>query len=88
MTQDFRIIFNQLAGDSIINRAELAELLCTSENAISQMAYRRELPTTAFPKKRRALWFVRDIKAWLEQGRTAESATKQTSKIGRPRSED
>ncbi|WP_409706237.1 helix-turn-helix transcriptional regulator [Limnobacter sp.] len=88
MTQDFRIIFNQLAADSIINRSELAELLCTSENAISQMAYRGELPATAFPKKRRALWFVRDIKAWLEQSRTPEPATKQSSKIGRPRSED
>jgi hypothetical protein len=55
-----------MAPQALINRDELASLLVTTSGAISQMAYRGELPPTAFPEKRRACWFVRDIRAWLD----------------------
>ena len=63
--QDFRTTFGQLAPEAIISRNELAVLLSTTPAAVSQMTYRGELPQTAFPKKRRACWFVRDIRNWL-----------------------
>lgn len=63
---DFREDFAKMAFHAIVSRAELAMLLSTSQGAISQMAYRGELPATAFPAKRRACWFAGDIRTWLE----------------------
>ena len=62
---DFRESFGRMAPQAVINRQELAFLLSTSVGAISQMTYRGELPPNAFPSKRRACWFVADIKHWL-----------------------
>lgn len=81
-----------MAPQAIINREELAVLLATTAGAIAQMTYRGELPPTAFPGKRRACWFVGDIRMWLEdaaarrtnaQTATAQGVTK--ARIGRPR---
>jgi|GEM_PF-2780769 len=94
----FRQAFSRMAPQAIITRDELATLLATSAGAISQMAYRGELPTTAFPGKRRACWFVKDIRSWLDRmaaereadesiintPKTAQNATR-TRKTGRPR---
>jgi hypothetical protein len=91
----FRESFAAMASQAIINRAELASLLSTSIGAISQMGYRGELPQTAFPSKRRACWFVGDIRSWLEEMArsrpiplgelNATSASKTGQRIGRPR---
>jgi predicted DNA-binding transcriptional regulator AlpA len=64
---DFRETFAKMADQAVITRAELAALLATTQGAISQMAYRGELPTSAFPGKRRACWFARDIRQWLNE---------------------
>lgn len=87
---NFRQAFARMAPQALINRDELASLLATTAGAISQMAYRGELPPTAFPMKRRACWFVGDIRAWLD-----EAAAKRHSpspnpdapprRMGRPR---
>ena len=93
---DFRQRFGQMAPQAIISRSELANLLCITEGAISQMTYRDELPDFAFPEKRRACWFVADIREWLDERRQQnktpkngpENSTHQLSKprkIGRPR---
>jgi predicted DNA-binding transcriptional regulator AlpA len=90
-TNDFRQSFKSMAPQAIISRAELATLLSTSSSAISQMAYRGELPKTAFPSKRRACWFVSDIRDWLDKlanSRLTESqnpTNKIPAKSGRPR---
>jgi hypothetical protein len=90
--EDFRLAFGKMAPQAIISRSELASLLSTTDGAISQMAYRGELPTTAFPKKRRACWFVSDIRHWLDmlaESRNSESFSSTTTpsgaKTGRPR---
>ena len=62
---DFRESFEKMAPQAVLNRQELAVLLSTTVGAVSQMAYRGELPPNAFPHKRRACWFVADIKQWL-----------------------
>jgi hypothetical protein len=95
MHNDFRVAFAKMADQAIVNRVELAELLGTSPGALSQMAYRGELPLTAFPEKRRAVWFVRDIRKWLDEAalkrhQKNESFVAQTiisldRRIGRPR---
>jgi hypothetical protein len=89
---EFRQIFAGMAPQAIINRDELAALLATTVGAITQMAYRGELPPTAFPAKRRACWFVGDIRAWLDDAATKRAsgtlpANQATSRprIGRPR---
>lgn len=94
-TRDFRVTFARMADQAIINRKELAEILSKSPEAVSQMGYRGELPPTAFPGKRSACWFVKDIRTWLDAiatTRTTVSAMlSQTSSAeleirrGRPR---
>ena len=79
---DFREDFKKMASHAIVSRAELALLLSTSQAAISQMGYRGELPATAFPAKRRACWFVGDIRTWLEDlanSRTYSGVVKTSS---------
>lgn len=66
VNNEFRQIFSGMAPQAIINRDELAALLATTVGAVTQMAYRGELPPTAFPAKRRACWFVGDIREWLD----------------------
>jgi len=56
-----------MAPEAIITREELACLLATTAGAVTQMSYRGELPSTAFPGKRRACWFVADIRRWLNE---------------------
>jgi hypothetical protein len=63
---DFRQTFARMAPQAIVTRDELAALLATTVGAITQMAYRGELPRTAFPDKRRACWFAGDIRQWLD----------------------
>lgn len=88
---DFRQAFGKMAPQAVISRSELAALLNTTEGAISQMAYRGELPRTAFPNKRRACWFVADIRVWLDavaQARTTSTEPieqSQQKRNGRPR---
>ena len=88
---DFRQAFGKMAPQAIISRSELAVLLTTTDGAVSQMAYRGELPITAFPGKRRACWFVADIRRWLDEIATARPVcvpqlpSSGVSKIGRPR---
>lgn len=88
---DFRQVFGKMAPQAIISRSELAALLNTTEGAISQMTYRGELPTTAFPTKRRACWFVADIRTWLDAVANTRvvvplsGATTTQTKTGRPR---
>jgi len=80
-----------MADQAIITRAELAELLATSQGAISQMAYKGELPQLAFPGKRRACWFTKDIREWLNRIATDAKPTASASepltqtRIGRRR---
>ena len=89
---DFREAFAHMATEALINRCELAVLLATTPGAVTQMAYRGELPATAFPEKRRACWFVGDIRRWLGEAaaRRIPMANKQTPRsvfprVGRPR---
>ena len=89
---DFRVMFARMADQALVTRDELAELLCTTPAALSQMNYRGELPTTAFLEKRKACWFVRDIRLWLERAAVArEQASIQATaapserRVGRPR---
>jgi hypothetical protein len=88
---EFRQAFTRMAPQAVITRDELAALLATTVGAVSQMAYRGELPPTAFPAKRRACWFVGDIRAWLDDAvtrRASEQIAEQGSsrpRIGRPR---
>lgn len=72
-TRDFRVTFARMADQAIVTRAELAELLATTPGALSQMVYRGELPPTAFPQKRRACWYARDIRAWLDAAAAART---------------
>lgn len=65
-TDDFRERFHLKAPQALMTAAELAQLLCATTGAIRQMAHRGQLPPTAFPGKRRAVWFVGDIRQWLE----------------------
>lgn len=67
MPNDFRVTFATIADQAIVTRTELAELLATTPAAISQMAFLGELPATAFPAKRRACWYARDIRRWLDE---------------------
>jgi hypothetical protein len=92
-TRDFRVTFARMADQAIVTRTELAELLATTPGALSQMVYRGELPATAFPHKRRACWYARDIRAWLDAAAAArttvasllsQSPTSQVRR-GRPR---
>lgn len=64
--KDFREVFARMAAQAVINRDELAMLLATTAGAITQMSSRGELPKTAFPGKRRACWFVGDVRQWLD----------------------
>ena len=88
---DFRQAFGKMAPQAIISRAELAALLSTTEGAVSQMVYREELPKKAFPEKRRACWFVADIRRWLDEKAgnrlpsTAATSQNDLPKTGRPR---
>ncbi|GGC84740.1 hypothetical protein GCM10011396_35090 [Undibacterium terreum] len=88
---DFRQTFSKLAPQAIVSRSELAILLSTTEGAISQMAYRGELPITAFPSKRRACWFASDIRQWLDSlannrhRKTTLDEKSPVKAIGRPR---
>jgi hypothetical protein len=79
--EDFRAVFARMAAEAVINRIELASLLATTPGAVTQMAYRGELPPTAFPDKRRACWFVGDIRRWLAQA--AKEREKATSSVCR-----
>jgi len=87
---DFRATFGRMAAEAVITRAELAALLATTEGAVTQMAYKGELPQTAFPAKRRAVWFVADIRRWLAEmaaRRGTERVEGEASirRTGRPR---
>ncbi|WP_321854368.1 helix-turn-helix transcriptional regulator [Paraburkholderia tropica] len=89
---NFRQAFARMAPQAIINREELASLLATTAGAVTQMAYRGELPPTAFPGKRRACWFVADIRAWLDDvaakprvSSTQSNDTDAKRRVGRPR---
>lgn len=94
-TRDFRVTFARMADQAIVTRAELAELLATTPGALSQMVYRGELPATAFPQKRRACWYARDIRAWLDAAAAARTtvtsflsqapAAQNEARRGRPR---
>jgi hypothetical protein len=64
---DFRVVFARMAEQAVISRAELGALLGKTPGAISQMKFLGELPPTAFPGKKKACWFVRDIRDWLDQ---------------------
>lgn len=91
--RDFREQFSQMATQAVITRAEFAALLATTEGAITQMTYRGELPQTAFPSKRRACWFVGDVRNWLDCAAASRSTQEQTqaneltspTRKGRPR---
>lgn len=92
--EDFRAAFARMAAEAIISRFEVASLLATTPGAVTQMAYRGELPPTAFPTKRRACWFVGDIRRWLinaaeERARVTSQEVKESApaptRIGRPR---
>jgi hypothetical protein len=92
VNNEFRQIFAGMAPQAIINRDELAALLATTVGAVTQMAYRGELPPTAFPTKRRACWFVGDIREWLDDAaarrRTDDVVAHENAqkpRIGRPR---
>lgn len=92
INSDFRQAFGQMAPQAIISRVELAVLLSTTEGAVSQMSFRGELPATAFPGKRRACWFVSDIRSWLDRISASRATVAGKSdnmpavrKIGRPR---
>jgi len=65
--RDFREAFAKMADEAVVTRAELAELLATTQGALSQMRYRGELPEVAFPGKRRTCWFAGDVRQWLGQ---------------------
>ncbi|KAA1012601.1 hypothetical protein FVF58_12015 [Paraburkholderia panacisoli] len=89
---EFRQAFARMAPQAIINRDELAALLATTVGAVTQMAYRGELPPTAFPAKRRACWFVEDIRGWLDSAAADRHGMgkqgpigKADVRIGRPR---
>ncbi|MGA4079909.1 hypothetical protein ACI2VA_08685 [Ralstonia nicotianae] len=87
---DFRERFHLKADESIMNAEELAQLLCTTVGAIRQMVRRKELPPTAFPGKRRAVWFVGVIRAFLGETQTQrnfepEQKQQPAKRVGRPR---
>jgi hypothetical protein len=92
LSTDFRQIFDRMAPQAVINKVEMAALLATTIGAVTQMAYRGELPPTAFPDKRRACWFVGDVRNWLDaiarnrgSGSEAEPTYRVDVKLGRPR---
>ena len=92
ISNEFRQVFAGMAPQAIINRDELAALLATTVGAVTQMAYRGELPQTAFPAKRRACWFVGDIHEWLDdaalQRKKEDTATRESTpkrRVGRRR---
>jgi predicted DNA-binding transcriptional regulator AlpA len=87
---DFRERFSVMAPEALITRKELAELLCTSIGAISQMIYKNELPQTAFATKRRTVWQVQVIRSWLNNQSNQVHETEMSShnngrRLGRPR---
>lgn len=92
---DIRERFASMDPLAILSKEEFAGLLATTPGALGQMQYLDELPETAFPQKRRACWFVRDVRAWLEgQALRRESQTLKNPmslsngvSLGRPRSE-
>lgn len=86
---DIRERFERMAPEALLVVDELAQLLCTTRSGIWQMAHRRELPPTAFPGKRRSVWFVGDIRNWLKQSsasRTAVETDREIVKSVAPRS--
>lgn len=88
--QDFRTAFALMDPHAIINREELALLLCRSPAAISLMAHRGKLPRRAFPAERKACWFVQDVRNWLDELASNQPATDQDGdmserRVGRPR---
>jgi len=85
--ESFRVNFARISDLAIVTRTELAELLATTAAAISQMAYRGELPQTAFPHGRRACWFAGDIKAWLNANRRIMAQPTEAPLLPQPPSE-
>lgn len=91
--EDFRRKFDGMSDLAIVNRKELAELLCKTPGAVSNMAYRGLLPETAFPDARTAAWFVKDIREWLiklasrpvANSSEANEPKRGTATLGRPR---
>ena len=87
----FRPAFSKMAPQAKKTRSELAARFCTTDGAITQIAYRGELPVTAVPGKRRACWLVADIRQWLNEiAKTQLLAAgpdplSQTSNKSRPR---
>ena len=95
--QDFRVLFSQMDPLAVINRQEFAALLCRTPQAIGLLAHRGRLPRTAFPGERKACWFVKDVRDWLEataNNRPASApaedevgvAQVRGRRVGRPRS--
>lgn len=89
---DFRSTFATMDDFAIVTVKELAQLLATTPDAISQRKYRGELPPTAFAGRRLAQWFVKDIRKYLrEMSRIATPLSpdappnRKGSRIGRPR---
>lgn len=80
--KDFRETFARMADEAIVTRPELAELLATTQGALSQMRYRGELPEVAFPGKRRTCWFVADIRRWLGQQQCREVQPNSAAQLG------
>lgn len=87
--QDFRVAFDQMAPGAVIGREELAALLNRTPAAISLLGHRGRLPRKAFPNERKACWFVRDVRNWLDELANSRPAASQeeTSErhVGRPR---
>lgn len=96
--QDFRVSFAQMDPRAVISRTELAALLCRTPEAVSLLAHRGRLPRTAFPGERKACWFVQDIRSWLDELASDQSASNKPEgstptvncadkcrRIGRPR---
>jgi len=93
-TQDFRVTFARMADHAIVTKAEFAALLSTTIGSLTQMKYRGQLPSKAFPEKRRDCWYAKDIREWFD-ARVAARLNIQTSppqmaeaekkRTGRPR---
>lgn len=63
----FRLRFHELDGLVLVSLPELAQLLLTTPGGVRQMRHRGELPPPAFPKKRKCVWLVQDIRLWLSE---------------------
>ncbi|CAJ0698498.1 hypothetical protein [Ralstonia holmesii] len=91
--QDFRAAFALMDPRAIISREELAVLLCRSPAAVSLMAHRGKLPRRAFPRERKACWFVQDVREWLDDAMRVHATLGEPSvlaegtarRVGRPR---